>query len=233
MQNPPEMNTNSALRQDAGRSFRHNELEMNTLQRLILILVFFAIVSISYLGSQYIIVTHIGVSNLSVMIPGEERIPFLPVFLIIYVSFYALPVIVFMKLRERGRLYKSMMAFLIAVGVHLVFFFTMPISYVLRPELEWSSELFSQLFQILYLIDQPINTFPSMHVSFAFLSHYVVKRYFPKYARASLIVACAVACSTLFVKQHYVMDVVSGFAMAAMINHFYICRSFPKRTELP
>lgn len=199
---------------------------MPLLQRIILIVLFFALVLVSYLGSQQIILAYVGVSDLTVMLPGEENIPFLPAFLVVYVAFYVLPILIFMKLRERGRLYKSMMAFLIAVVIHLAFFFLMPISYQLRPEMEWSSEVLSQLFQILYMIDQPINTFPSMHVSFAFLSHYIVKRYFPIHARASLIVACAVACSTLFVKQHYVMDVVSGFAMAATINYFYIRKAF-------
>lgn len=202
---------------------------MSSLQRIVLILVFFALVLVSYLGSQQLILAYVGVSDLTVMLPGEEQIPFLPAFLIVYMSFYALPVMIFMKLRERGRIYKSMMAFLIAVVVHLIFFFLMPISYQLRPELEWSSEILSQLFQLLYSVDQTINTFPSMHVSFAFLCHYIVKRYFPIHARASLIVACAVACSTLFVKQHYVMDVVSGFTMAATINYFYISRTFARK----
>lgn len=80
-------------------------------------------------------------------------------------------------------------------------------------------------FGLLYALDEPINTFPSMHVSFAFLSYYLMKKFQPRLQNVFLSLAIATTVSTFFVKQHYILDAVSAVVLAYLIQVFYIAKS--------
>jgi len=60
-----------------------------------------------------------------------------------------------------------------------------------------------------------------MHVSFAFLSWFIVRRYWPELAGIFLIMAIATSVSTVFVKQHYILDIFAALAVAIAINYLF------------
>jgi membrane-associated phospholipid phosphatase len=70
----------------------------------------------------------------------------------------------------------------------------------------------------------PNNNFPSLHVSFAFLCYFCMRRYRPRLALPTLILAIAVSASTVLVKQHYVADVLGAIPVAWAVNYFFLER---------
>ena len=68
----------------------------------------------------------------------------------------------------------------------------------------------------LYAADTPYNCFPSLHVAHSFVSALACYRVHRKVGIAALLSACVVAVSTLFARQHYVIDIVAGILLACV-----------------
>ena len=178
---------------------------------------------IIYFGTQYIAMHFSKITDVKLLLPGEERIPFLPEFIIIYCLYYFLPIWLFIEITRRGRILKMALVFMVAAAIHALIFVFMPVEYVLRPEMPIGSVL-HDFMTLLYKIDAPINTFPSMHVSFVFIVYFLVRRYRPQYRSLFFFLAIIISASTLFVKQHYILDIASGILLATLINYFIISR---------
>jgi membrane-associated phospholipid phosphatase len=78
-------------------------------------------------------------------------------------------------------------------------------------------------------MDTPANCCPSLHVSTAFLTAFIfidssseggVRRERRGYLAIYLVWAFAIAVSTLTTKQHYLVDVVTGFVLA--LAHYWV-----------
>ena len=77
------------------------------------------------------------------------------------------------------------------------------------------------LIEITRSIDGPHNTFPSGHVTFAWLLVFFVSlsQYTRKYSWIKVLYfswATLISISTLTLKQHFVVDVLSGLALASL-----------------
>lgn len=177
-------------------------------------------VSISYFPVEY----------KTLLIPGEEKIPFVPQMFFFYMLVYILPPFIFIILKSKKQIYKAFLAFVICSGIHFLFFIFMPVKYTLRPELETFQGYFSQMLSFIYKVDEPYNNFPSMHVSFAFLSYYTIKSFYKKYKMAFLLSAIFISASTVLVKQHYIVDVLAAILLASVINVAIIKRPISKKT---
>lgn len=68
----------------------------------------------------------------------------------------------------------------------------------------------------LYSADPPYNCFPSLHVAHSFVSALASARVHRRLGVVAITAATLVAVSTLFTKQHYVLDVVAGGLMAGL-----------------
>lgn len=79
--------------------------------------------------------------------------------------------------------------------------------------------LVGRLFKILYFMDGPNNLFPSSHVSSAVYISLVNGYFCPKSKIWVWILAVLISASTLFIKQHFLLDVVGGilFGLAAYV----------------
>lgn len=146
----------------------------------------------------------------TLFLPGEERLPFLPIFEYLYVLTYFVPVVIVVTIRDYPAFRRLMSAFgltlLVACATYLLF----PV-YFERPHLEVSS-LHTWLLSLSYL-DKPYNHFPSLHVALSWLAVFA-SQVSPRARMALGAVAVGISISTLFVKQHYIADVVYGFAVA-------------------
>lgn len=146
-------------------------------------------------------------------IPLDDKIPFVPVFIIPYVCWYPLLVGVGLYLLAfDGPNFKKYMLF-IMTGFYtaLLFCLLVPNGQDLRPELE-PDGLFTRLIAGIYAADTNTNVFPSMHVigsigaAIAAWRSDGLRRYFP----LILVVAAAVCASTVLVKQHSILDIFGG-----------------------
>jgi membrane-associated phospholipid phosphatase len=74
---------------------------------------------------------------------------------------------------------------------------------------------------LVYALDVNGNCFPSLHVSLSFLAALAVGRCRPRLRAVMLLWATLVAVSTVFVHQHYVIDMVGGIALALVLWKFF------------
>ena len=155
----------------------------------------------------------------------DRVIPLQPVWALIYGGPYLflilLPVFV---LRRREHIRRTVLAYLLIWITAYVFFIAYPTA-APRPA-EVSGEGFAVTgLRFLYGADPPYNCFPSLHVAHSFVSALAC---FPVHRRlgiAATLCAALVAISTLFTKQHYVLDVVAG-ALLACVAYAVFLRSY-------
>ncbi len=146
----------------------------------------------------------------TLFLPGEERLPFLPIFEYLYVLTYFMPVLLIVTVPDYATFRRLARAYgltlLIAYTTYLVF----PVWFE-RPHLEVTS-LHTWLLSIEYL-DKSYNHFPSLHVALSWLAVHASQ--VPRRSRIGLgVLATGISVSTVFVKQHYIVDVLYGCALA-------------------
>ena len=147
----------------------------------------------------------------------DLRLPFLPQFLIIYFGcyiFWAANYILAAR-QDREDVYRFFTADFISRCVCLVIFLAYPTTNT-RPVIEGSG-FWDLLAGWLYSIDAADNLFPSIHclVSwFCFLAVKGQKKIPIWYKAVSFILAVLVFLSTLFTKQHVIVDVAGGIFLA-------------------
>lgn len=152
----------------------------------------------------------VGRAAHTLFLPGEERLPFLPIFEYLYVLTYFIAALLIATIRD----YATFRRLARATGLSLLAAYTtyllFPV-YFERPHLEVSS-LHTWLLSLEYL-DKPYNHFPSLHVTLSWLAVHASQ--VSRRARVGLsVLAAAISLSTLFVKQHYIADVLYGFVLA-------------------
>ena len=80
---------------------------------------------------------------------------------------------------------------------------------------------------MLYDADPPYNCFPSIHVAHAFVSALTCYRVHRELGIAATLGASLVAVSTLYAKQHYILDVIAGILLASAAYVVFL-RSYPR-----
>ncbi len=174
-------------------------------------------VGVYVVSGIYDVLNH-GPAVLFLKTPLDDLIPVLPPFIIPYDSLRPLVYVslVFLLL-FRTRLFQSAALSMIAAWLvsFAVYYFAQ--SVVVRPLLV-EQDIFTQMIRDVYASDQPYNDFPSLHTS---LSTILALHWWRVDRRVGYPVAlwCAlIVLSTLFVKQHYIADVIAGLALAFDIS---------------
>lgn len=159
-----------------------------------------------------------GVHNL--VTPVDNMIPFMRVFIIPYVAWYAFifVTVIYLFFKDREVYYTTVISYNLGlIASYITFFFfqtTVP-----RPDII-GSDVLSKMVLAIYGADQPYNCFPSIHVLTSFL---MVKALSASKIKSKLnlgivwLSAVAIIISTLFVKQHVILDAVSGIVYADVI----------------
>jgi membrane-associated phospholipid phosphatase len=83
-----------------------------------------------------------------------------------------------------------------------------------RPTGEIGEGFFAWFLRSIYDADPPRNCFPSLHVATVFVSALSCWRVHRGVGLAAGLWASLIALSTLFTKQHYIADVISGIFLA-------------------
>ena len=143
-------------------------------------------------------------------LPGEERLPFLPLFEYLYVLTYFLPLLFLRTIHDYAVFRRLYGAFFIVLLVAYTTYLLFPV-YLERPPLKVDS-LHTWLLSLEYM-DKSYNHFPSLHVAWTWLTVYA-SQVSPKAKTGLAVLAVGISLSTLFVKQHYIADVLYGYALA-------------------
>jgi membrane-associated phospholipid phosphatase len=141
-------------------------------------------------------------------------LPLLPMWAIVYGALYlyliVLPILV---VRSERRIRQTVNAYLSVWITAYLFFIAWP-TVAPRPALVTGQGFAWDALRFLYGADPPYNCFPSLHVAHSFVSALACLKVDRRVGRFALACASLVALSTLFTKQHYVVDVIAGVAMA-------------------
>lgn len=165
----------------------------------------------------------------------DEGIPFIPLFIIIYILAYVQWIVGFIIIARESKkvCYKYLSAELIAKTFCLIFFFILPTT-MIRPEVT-SSGLTMSLVKFFYEVDAPVNLFPSIHCLeswLVFRGSLACKKVPKLYKVITFIFSILVCLSTVFVKQHVVIDIIGGILVVEIgiliANKFNLGRLFDK-----
>lgn len=153
----------------------------------------------------------------------DDKIPFLPVFVVFYFFWYVyVPIHLIVSARKnRDFFFLQSTTLLVTMLICWLVFLIYPTCIDFIPKVT-GNDPFSALCRFLYDIDQPINVFPSMHCANAVAIHLTVcfagpfrnKRIWHILDTAVCIMICL---STLFIKQHSVLDAVAGIILAVVV----------------
>jgi len=143
-------------------------------------------------------------------LPGEARIPLVPEFEFLYVLTYLLPLGLVAWLPDTRAFRRTGLAFTLTLAVAYATYLLFPV-YLERPVLEVGS-LATYLLSLEYH-DPSYNHFPSLHVAISWLV-YLACRDAVRLRGVFLVLVIGISISTVFVKQHYAVDVLAGALLA-------------------
>ncbi len=161
----------------------------------------------------------------------DRALPVEPGWALVYGSLYlfliVLPVFV---VRQEDHIRRTVWAYLLVWITAYLCFLVYP-TVAPRPASMMGGGFAAWGLRFLYSADPPTNCFPSLHVAHSFVSALAC---YPVHRRVGIVATgCAllVALSTLYAKQHYILDVVAGILLAS-VAYLVFLRGFP-REEVP
>ena len=149
--------------------------------------------------------------------PIDDRIPFCELFLIPYLFWFVFMVgsYVYTFFAEPEAFRRMMLFTILTYGGGLLMFVIFPTCQNLRPEVFARDNVLTRLMAWFYTCDTSTNVCPSLHVcgSLAAAFGLMDTKRFSAPARKTVILAIAltICVSTVFVKQHSIIDTVCGF----------------------
>ena len=157
----------------------------------------------------------------------DDRIPFNEFFAIPYFLwfFYIGYVLIKLSIKSKTDFVKAFIYIFGGMTIGLVIFLIYPTAQSLRPKIMPRENILTGLVHFLHRIDTPTNVCPSLHVydsAGAFMAVILAKdcfKTFEKYIAGLLTIS--ISLSTLFLKQHSVIDVFWGLIMS-IVMYFII-----------
>ena len=150
----------------------------------------------------------------------DRMIPFVPEFVSVYFLCYLFWIVNYILAAGNGKefFYRFLTADMSARCICFLFFVLLPTTNV-RPTTDGNG-IWICLMEWLYRMDEPVNLFPSIHCMNSWFCYIAVrgrKDVSKWYQHFSFWAAIAVAASTVFTKQHYLLDIAGGFLLAELV----------------
>ncbi len=147
-------------------------------------------------------------------LPLDRVVPLQPAWALVYGALYLflilLPVLV---VRQEALIRRTVLAYLMVWVVAYACFFLYP-TIAPRPARVIGEGFVVWGLRFFYSADPPYNCFPSLHVAHSFVSALACYRVHRRLGIAAAVCASLVGVSTLFARQHYVIDVIAGVFLA-------------------
>lgn len=166
----------------------------------------------------------------------DDMIPFCEIFIIPYLLWfpYVVITVVYFLFRNKNKKEYFQLIFNLMMGmtVFLVVSYIYPNVQYLRPAVFPRSNIFTRLVAEIYRTDTPTNILPSIHVfnslAVYFAIHHCRQLKDRKWLqRGALILSVLIILSTMFIKQHSVIDVCLGTTLA-LFGHLLF---YPQRVD--
>lgn len=180
-------------------------------RRLLWLLIIPAVMAFYFLVNRF---AHGGVQ---LLLPVDKLIPLYPPAVVPYllasVLFIGFPVWAAVYAKP-GEFEAYTISVLAATVLSYIIYLVFP-TFVTRPEIT-STDVFSKAISLLYQTDRAYNAAPSGHTFYTVLLALYLGRWSPGYKLIWAAVVLIVLASTLFTRQHYILDLVSGLALAVL-----------------
>lgn len=153
----------------------------------------------------------------------DSKIPFIKEFVIAYYFWFAYMAIGFVYLGfvSKKDFYKLELFLALGMSISFIIFIVYPNAQFPRPAVK-GNDVFSFLVNFIYSHDGTNNVFPSIHVCNAIGVHLALvncesfkNKVTLKYL--SLFAMLSICASTVFIKQHSIIDVIGGILLASII----------------
>lgn len=153
--------------------------------------------------------------------PLDREIPFVELFVIPYVFWYVYLAgsVIYTFFRDKAAFRRAMSYYILVFGISTVVFALYPTCQYLRPSAPERDNILTRIVFALYSMDTSTNVCPSLHVSGAIgaaLAFADMKRFSGRgWKVVNFLIASSICLSTMFIKQHSVIDVFWGLMLSA------------------
>lgn len=148
----------------------------------------------------------------------DKHIPILSIFVIPYIAYFPYIVYAFVMLWNTEVFFHFAVCMILMNIINAAFWLIFP-NGVKRPEIKPETNLLYVL-SLIHYYDGDTNGFPSFHVSHTLLVTFFLTLAGQHFALI-ITIAYLIIVSTLFTKQHYVIDVLGGIASFAITLILY------------
>ena len=156
----------------------------------------------------------------------DRAIPVVPGWSLVYGSLFLAAVLPAFVIHQHEHLDRTILAFILMWLVALACFWIYPTAYS-RPARIPGGGFGEWGLRVIYSADARYNCLPSLHVAQCFLAAFSCGRVHRGVGAVATVWAALVALSTLYTKQHYVLDVVTGILLAG-VAYLAFVRSYPR-----
>lgn len=165
----------------------------------------------------------LGVINQSIVLGVDDIIPLMPWTIYIYISHYLLVFSGYWLNNNLKITTYTLYGYLLSTIIATIIFIFYP-SYIAEQDL--NSSVFTNftrlIYQVLYTIDTPTNSLPSLHTCLALFAANSLQ-YNKNFGNKAYLWAGLIIISTLTTKQHVILDIIAGILL------YFITASFLKR----
>jgi membrane-associated phospholipid phosphatase len=146
----------------------------------------------------------------------DRQIPLVPAWVWIYMGCYFFPFVPLMVAKNWHRFNRGLVAIIFANVTAFIVYLVFPVA-IPRPPL--GDSLSERALAFIYAIDfnPAVTELPSLHVTFSWLVYFMCRHQGLSRLKESLVLSMAIliSISTMFVKQHLIVDVIAGLALAS------------------
>ncbi len=155
----------------------------------------------------------------------DDKIPFIEYFIVPYTLwflFIAVTVGYFFFFGKKSEFYRLIILLFSGMTIFLIVSTIYPNGLQLRPETFTRDNIFVDMVRQLYAVDTSTNVLPSIHVynslgAYIAISHCSKLKQYKWVQIFTLLLTISIILSTMFLKQHSVIDVVAAFFMAGIM----------------
>lgn len=155
----------------------------------------------------------------------DDKIPFIEYFIIPYLlwfAYIAAAIGYFFLFAEKSDFYRLIILLFSGMTLFLIISTVYPNGLNLRPDTFTRDNIFVDMVKNLYRADTPTNVLPSIHVYnsigvYLAIAHNKKLRKYRLLQIGSFTLTVSIVLSTMFLKQHSVVDVIGGCVMVGII----------------
>jgi membrane-associated phospholipid phosphatase len=160
-------------------------------------------------------------------LPLDRAVTVQPAWMLVYGSLYVfIGILPLLVVRSAELFRRALASYLAVMLVAFAGFLAYP-TLAPRPDVVPGDGFAAWSLRLMYDIDTPYGCFPSLHVAWAFVSALTCYRVHAGVGWVAAGWATLIGVSTLYTKQHYLVDVIAGAAMALVAYAVFI-RTYPR-----